>query len=169
MATQGRLLLAFWKTSQLDTMAFLLSLNTAAWEHVTAGGGGVCGWRRDGFGHCVFRCWFPCQGIWLQSRLVVTIESSPGSTLCKECCPIISDWLIKSWSAYDRAEKAGLPILGEGPKGREGERKGPPGVVISKVTEGFPLRTRVEQSKPGQELDCQSHRACGWEVDRLQR
>lgn len=30
----------------------------------------------DGFGHCVFRCWFPCPDIWLQSRHWWSIISS---------------------------------------------------------------------------------------------
>jgi hypothetical protein len=33
-------------------------------------------------------------------------EESPVSMWCKECAPMISDWLIKGWTAIDWAEES---------------------------------------------------------------
>lgn len=37
--------------------------------------------------------------------IVTIIEESPVSMLCKDCSPIISDWLIKGWAANEWAEE----------------------------------------------------------------
>jgi hypothetical protein len=65
------------------------------------------------------KCWRLALALYIQMfsmpRDLFTVRTLPlswllnhtVSVLCKECPPIISDWLIKSSSAYDLSEEIG--------------------------------------------------------------